>query len=320
MSTSTESPISYTATSTPANTNTFAPNDDTLEQNITKGVAAHATAAGLKTKSLLITDATRTNYLNYMTCPNLEGNFYDGDANPNVIVTHDGTISASDISTVLASKFRLRVTNIWLACEAFNDPMKSAVITSAQTQVYAAGINDLLVGPSDNAAACAMKAAIDGQAMHEAFDACYKKDDKPSDHWGWGGNGSDFLGQGPPSQLPSKSLQVQRASGGSNEIWFRFQWFGSQQPVIASTPAGFPMKIELASPSGVSLQFSSQQPESQNISIVIYQNDVAGLICQVDGALSKQGEITQTWSDCASRGYSSIGIDGAAVTLPADFN
>lgn len=176
----------------------FAPNNMQLEQNITIDVAKHAEAAGLKTVRLLKDQATAQNYVNYMSCPKVVGNFYDGDANPQLITTVDGVIMHDTFETTLKSAFRNHVTNFWLACEAFNDPMKSAVINDAAAQKYAAGINDLLIGPSDRAAACAMKASIDGTHVTQAFNSCLKQEDDPStsqDRWGYGGNGSDVFGQ-----------------------------------------------------------------------------------------------------------------------------
>jgi hypothetical protein len=173
----------------------FAPNDDSTEQGVTVDVANEAIAKGLKTVQLLESQATTQSYLNYMVCPNLIGNFYDGDANPNEFVTVDGSISSDQMAGVLAGAFRYKVTNIWLACEAFNDPMLTSVLTGAQAQKYAAGINDLDIGPSDRAGACAMKAAIDGNPMQEAFTACQKQFDNASDQWGFDGKGSDNFGQ-----------------------------------------------------------------------------------------------------------------------------
>lgn len=170
----------------------FAPNNDGLEQQITKDVAAAARARGLKTVELLKADATRDNYLNYMACPNLKGNFYDGDANPNEFATVDGMITAGDMAQ---QKFNYHVTNIWLACEAYNDPMLSNVTKDAKSQKFAAGMNDLLVGPSDRTGKCAMIAAINGKPMTQAFNDCYKKYDTSEDHWGFGGDGADFFGQ-----------------------------------------------------------------------------------------------------------------------------
>ncbi len=170
----------------------FAPNDMDIEQDTTIGVAKLAEAHKLKTVRLLVGDATRTNYMNYMKCPKLVGNFYDGDANPTVITTVDGLIAYSDIKAEL--KFNYKTTNIWLACQAYKDPMKSVMLADAASQKYAAGINNLRVGPSDKAAACAMKAAIRGRAMTAAFKRCYDKFDVSSDKWGWDGEGSDFFG------------------------------------------------------------------------------------------------------------------------------
>jgi hypothetical protein len=169
----------------------FAPNDIQVEQDVTIDVAEAATAAKLKTVKLLKDQATRDNYLNYLTCPHLRGNFYDGDSNPQLFITVDGVISADDIKTILNKKFQCRLTNIWLACEAYNDPMLSAVIDGAQAKKYAAGVNNLLVGPSDLAGACAMKAAIAGKPMKASFDSCYKQFDNKADIWGFGGKGTD---------------------------------------------------------------------------------------------------------------------------------
>lgn len=168
----------------------FAPNNIQLEQDVTVDVA-DAAAARMKTVRLLKAQATHDAYLNYMSCPNIQGNFYDGDANPQVITTVDGVIRYDEINTLLAGKFHHLTTSIWLACEAYNNPMLAAVVDAAQAKKYAAGINNLAVGPSDKAAACAMKKAIAGQPMHASFNTCYAQLDVSTDKWGFGGNGSD---------------------------------------------------------------------------------------------------------------------------------
>ena len=172
----------------------FAPNDEPTEQAVTLDVIQSAQAKGFKVVSLLKEQATRANYLSYMTCPNLIGNFYDGDSNPQSFITVDGVINASELSAA-KGLFRYHVTNIWVACEAFNNPMLSSVVTDAQAQKFAAGINDLLVGPSDQMAACAMKAAMAGQSMTQSFQDCYKQFDTANDHWGFDGHGADIFGQ-----------------------------------------------------------------------------------------------------------------------------
>jgi hypothetical protein len=169
----------------------FCPNDDQLELDTTNGVADFAEKKGLKTVRLLQTKATRQAYLDYMSCPNLLGNFYDGDSDPSSIVVYDGTLDAEEFEGALKGKFQLQTTNIWVACEAYNDPMLSSVQKGAKAKKYAAGINDLEVGPSDAAAACAMEAAISGDAMTAAFQKCYKDKDTTDDQWGFGGDGTD---------------------------------------------------------------------------------------------------------------------------------
>jgi hypothetical protein len=177
---------------------TFAPNDDDVEQLFTKIVGDAGKTHHLNVVRLLHYDATRKNYLNYMVCPNLKGNFYDGDSTPDFILTVDGIISAAEISTLLKNQFKFKTINIWLACQAFNDPMRSAVLEDAQSQKYVAGISDLFVGPSDAAAACTMVAAIEGKSIRKSFDYCYQALDTPEDDvdiWGFSGNGSDYFGE-----------------------------------------------------------------------------------------------------------------------------
>ena len=173
----------------------FAPNDMDLEQQTATEVANFASSHGLKTLRLFKEKATRQNYLDVMSCPNLKGNFYDGDSNPTSFVTVDGVITSDEMTHFLSGAMRFKVTNIWLACEAFNDPLKSVMIDNVKVQKFAAGINDLLVGPSDKTGACAMEAAISGQPMTQAFQDCYKKFDTPQDHWGFDGHGADLFGQ-----------------------------------------------------------------------------------------------------------------------------
>ena len=173
------------------------PNDDSLEIATTNDVATAAKAAGLKTVTLLKSAATHDAYMSYMKCPKLVGNFYDGDSNPDEMVTYDGEITAAEIAA--SEQFNLATTTIWVACEAYNDPMLSAVQKTAKAQKYAAGINDLAVGPSDKAAACAMKAAIAGKPETAAFDDCYHQLDETSDEWGFGGSGADIFATLPPA-------------------------------------------------------------------------------------------------------------------------
>jgi hypothetical protein len=147
----------------------FAPNDVSLEQEVASETGAFAAAHGYKTLMLLKENATRQNYLDVMSCPNLKGNFYDGDSNPTDFIVYDGIIEADELVQYLKAAMKFQVTNIWLACQAFNDPLKSVMIDIVQAQKFAAGINNLLVGPSDQTAMCAMKAALIRLPMTQAI-------------------------------------------------------------------------------------------------------------------------------------------------------
>ena len=130
----------------------IAPNNDKFEQGEAKKAGYYAADYGYQTALLLGDQATSDAWMNYMSCPKLIGNFYDGDASTQIIITSDGYLTSDDFAITLRGKFRAKVTNIWVACEAFNDPMKSAVMNDANSQKYAAGLNDLHVGPSDETA------------------------------------------------------------------------------------------------------------------------------------------------------------------------
>lgn len=171
----------------------FAPNESAIEQNAATEVANAAKASGLKTAVLLKAAATHNQFLNYLKCPKLRGSFYDGDANKQIITTVDGAISYVEIQKELPSQFQYQSSHIWVACEAFLDPFKSVVIVDAAAKKYAAGINKLLVGPSDKAAVCAMRAAFAGQKMAVAFNECYDRLDDKRDKWGLEGAGSDYF-------------------------------------------------------------------------------------------------------------------------------
>jgi hypothetical protein len=173
----------------------FAPNDIAIEQSVTKEVIDAAKIQGLNTISLLLKNATRENYFNYSVCPQLKGFFFDGNSHPYFILASDGVITVEEIKSILEDKFRYKVTNIWVAGEAFEYPMDSALINTVKAQKFIAGINELTIGPSDRAGACTMKAAIYGKPITYSFEVCYKKYETELDEWGLGGNGEDFFGE-----------------------------------------------------------------------------------------------------------------------------
>jgi len=173
----------------------FAPNDNDLEQKITMNVAKTAERQGLKTIQLLRENATRENYLNYLVCPQLKGNFYDGNANPYMILTYDGFIHVDEIQTILTNQFHYKVTHIWVAGEAFENPMESAMIDVAKAQKFIAGESSLTIGLSDLTGWCTMKKAIHHESIAESFASCYAKYGIRVDRWGLGGYGSDYFGK-----------------------------------------------------------------------------------------------------------------------------
>jgi hypothetical protein len=166
------------------------------DQKAVKHIADVAEKSGYNVVRLLKERATRQNYLNYLSCPNLVGDFYDGDANPDQLETYDVPITSQDISTVLNGAFRNHVTHVWIACKAFNDPMLSAMVKDAQSQKFIAGTVDLVAGYADKTGICTMESALQGQPISKALSDCHAKHDlKFHNKWGIAGNGSDYLGQ-----------------------------------------------------------------------------------------------------------------------------
>jgi len=165
-----------------------------ITYRMTLAVANYAKTKGLETVMLAGKDATRTNYLNYLTCPNLIANYYDGYGSNTHIDTIDGVISANDFEKLFNKQFKYRVVNIFTSSYAFEDPMQSTMIDTVQSQKFASGINDLTIGVSDVTGTCIMVNIIDGQSITESVKHCVEDWENYDDQWGAGGKGSDYLG------------------------------------------------------------------------------------------------------------------------------
>ena len=188
---------------------TFAPNVNKLEQNVTNTVYQFAQSKNWYTVALLVENATRDNFLDYASCPNLVALFYDGDADTQFITTYDLPVSHIDIGQL---QWNYNVTTYWLACQAFNPPMLDAV-TAAQPRRWAAGRNDLQVGPSDRAAAHAMIQAINGSCLAESFDIEARKYDQILDIWGYGGYGPNMLVNDERYPMPCGGTELRAGKG-----------------------------------------------------------------------------------------------------------
>lgn len=165
----------------------FAPNNIEIEQNVTLKVYRAALNLSYSSVKLLIENATTTSFLSYARCPKLKALFYDGDADPSAITTYDGLVTYVDMQSVM---WNYTVISYWLACQAYNPPMLISM-TQVAPRRWAAGRNNLEVGPSDNAAAEAMIDALKGRPLEESFNNAKKKWDVDADHWGFGGFGED---------------------------------------------------------------------------------------------------------------------------------
>ena len=166
----------------------FAPNNNDIEQNVSMDVYRTSVNWGYNTVLLIKNNATTFNFLSYARCP-LVGLFYDGDADSQAITTRDGLVFYTDIAKLY---WNYTVLSYWLACEAYNEPMLSAV-SGIHPRKWAAGVNDLMIGPSDVVASVAFQAGLRGEPLEQSFREAVAKYDIFLDNWGYGGFGSDAL-------------------------------------------------------------------------------------------------------------------------------
>lgn len=150
-----------------------------------------ASQHGYKSVELLGSDASVSNYQNYLSCPKLKGFFSIGHGSPNGILLFDGDLGADQFSQ-MNKELKEHAVVLLNSCEVFNDPMKSDVIDGSDPQKYAGGISTLLIGTSEPASACFWSHAFDGKPMSQWLNSCATKID-PNDTWGIGGNGTDTL-------------------------------------------------------------------------------------------------------------------------------
>jgi hypothetical protein len=180
----------------------FAPLEDNKIQQIANSVADTAeNTYGLPTKRLLQQNATAQNYLNYMSCPTLIGNFAIATGLPDAIITADGYITATDIDTALLEKFHFSVATIWAVGNVFAGEMGRSLAENAQTQRLTAGLTELSLATAPAAAACTMKAILDGKTkISDTLAGCKKIFRDPNaDFWGMEDDGfsSDYFGTPP---------------------------------------------------------------------------------------------------------------------------
>lgn len=159
-------------------------------------VADAGKSAGLKTVKLLRGMATRENILNYMSCPKLIGEYFDGSGNMQLISTIDGVITYQDLQNLFPKQFNFKVTTISAAAFGFNDPIKSVMINDVEAQQYIASKTALYIGTGDQTASCTMIGIIKNPShdMSQVFSGCYIAFGSPEDQWGMDGQGSTHFG------------------------------------------------------------------------------------------------------------------------------
>ncbi|MFN7094787.1 MAG: hypothetical protein ACK4M7_05420, partial [Burkholderiales bacterium] len=163
----------------------------TARQSINE-VADLARGAGLTVVQLLDKDATITNYLNYLSCPNLKGFYSIGHGMNRGIMLHDGFLMAKKINEVLKNELEYKTIVEFNSCQVFNNPLKEATIDEAHAQKFVGGINNLSIGTSELSSSCFWNQAFNGKSLTPALAECNQEYDSRNE-FGIGGLGIDLL-------------------------------------------------------------------------------------------------------------------------------
>lgn len=148
-----------------------------------------ATGVGLSSQLLVGMAATRQNYLDYLSCPGLEGFNNIGHGTPQEILVYDGSISSDDLS---GYDFQGLSVILFNSCNVMDPPMSTAMVT-ANTRFYAGGISELQIGTSEPVTYCFWQAALTESNMSASAASCATLD--PLDVWGYEDpSGNNYFG------------------------------------------------------------------------------------------------------------------------------
>jgi hypothetical protein len=137
-----------------------------------------ASSMGYRSEILVGVAATRQNYLDYLSCPNLGGFNNIGHGDPNEIFVYDGSITSDDLQSYNLANLTTVVFN---SCNVMNDPM-STVMNGNGARFFAGGISELMIGSSEPVTYCFWQNAFSGNNMTSSLSQCSQLD--PSDQWG----------------------------------------------------------------------------------------------------------------------------------------
>lgn len=155
--------------------------------------AAHeAKLYGYHVKILLGSEATTSNYINYLSCPFLKGFYNVGHGENDGILLDDGILSSDMIAEQLKKVLSEHVVVLFNSCMVFNNPLRDAVIVDAKAQKYTGGITSLRIGPSELASRCFWESAFKQFPLDFSIQFCNKIEDI-EDQFGIGGTGNNHL-------------------------------------------------------------------------------------------------------------------------------
>ena len=133
---------------------------------------------GLGAQLLIGLSATRQNYVDFMSCPQLGGFNNIGHGSPDAILLTDGVLTSDDFAGM---KFRNITSIIFNSCQVMNPPM-SDVMNANGARFYSGGISTLTIGTSEPVTYCFWQSVLQGRNMTETLTDCANMD--PNDVWG----------------------------------------------------------------------------------------------------------------------------------------
>ncbi len=166
--------------------------------------------AGYKTVTLIGRHETVQAYKDWLSCNNLMLLGRVGHGNTTGIMLSDGLLSYNYFNGLSATALNNKVL-YFNSCQVHNPPLQPAIV-NAGVQKYIGGIENLLVGSSEEVFKCFLQNVVaEKSAMTTSLQSCEEQHYPHQGHHGISGSGSDFLGEDNPEipqVAPSETMEL----------------------------------------------------------------------------------------------------------------
>ncbi|MEH0021898.1 MAG: PPC domain-containing protein [Desulfobacter sp.] len=183
-----------------------------------------ARGAGYKTVTLIGNAESKAAVQNWLSCPDLKVFGRIGHGSPTGIMLADGVLYYTYFQG-LSSTALSGTTLYFNSCQVHNSPLQPAVVNTGVDK-FIGGIQNLLVGPSENVFTCFMdKTIADNQSMTGSLPVCEQANYPYTGHHGISGYGSDYIGGGGslPGETELTSGSPLSGQSGSSGTWTYYQ-------------------------------------------------------------------------------------------------